>query len=205
MPSSRGSSHPGMEPGPPAFQRDSYQLSHQGSPVWRCLSYLKCSFFLSSMFNLALCIGSFQIYLPSRSQSRLPLSALFGLPSAPCEVRPGTSNPGVRVLGNKASEASDCKLRLQKASSRLLPGGRPALPGCLAGHVHGSSWLHTIRTEPGGTGARTRRGRGRSAWAAIKLPGRDGGSAAAGPGVAPGKPLLEPRAPGTSAGPSSGS
>ncbi|KAM7225087.1 hypothetical protein CapIbe_023064, partial [Capra ibex] len=48
--------------------------------------------------------------------------------------------------------------------------------------------------------ARRRRGRGRSAWAAIELPGRDGGSAATGPGVAPRKPLLEPRAPGTSAG-----
>ena len=71
------------------------------------------------MFNFALCITSFQIYLPSRSQSMLPPSALFGLPSAPCEVRPGISNPGVRVLGNKGSEANDCKLRL---------GGRPALP-----------------------------------------------------------------------------
>ncbi|XP_068819201.1 dedicator of cytokinesis protein 11-like [Capricornis sumatraensis] len=48
--------------------------------------------------------------------------------------------------------------------------------------------------------ARRRRDRGRSAWAAIELPGRDGGSAAAGPGVAPRKPLLEPRPPGTSAG-----
>lgn len=143
------------------------------------------------MFNFTLCITSSQIYLLSRSQRRLPPSALFGLPSAPCEVRPGISNPGVRVLGNKGSEANDCKLRLR---------GRPALPGCSAGHVRGSSGLHTVRTEPGGAEAWPRRGRGRSAWPAIELPGRDGGSAAAGPGVAPRKPLLEPRAPRPSAG-----
>ena len=47
MPSSRASCHPGIEPGSPAFQRDSYQLTHQGSPAWHCLSYLTFSFFLS--------------------------------------------------------------------------------------------------------------------------------------------------------------
>ena len=126
MPSSRGSSHPGMQPGPPAFQRDSYQLSHQGSPVWHCLSYLKCSFFFLSMFNLALCVTSFQIYLPSRSQSKLPLSALFGLPSAPCEVRPGTSNPGVRVLGNGLRGQ---RLQAETPEGQLkAPSWRPPCP-----------------------------------------------------------------------------
>ena len=118
MPSSRGSSHPGMEPGPPAFQRDSYQLSHQGSPVWHCLSYLKCSFFLSFYVQLSIMYHQFSNIPSVAFTNQAPL---FGLPSAPCEVRPGTSNPGVRVLGNKGPEASDCKLRLQKASSRLLP------------------------------------------------------------------------------------
>ena len=52
MPSSRGSSYPGIEPGSPAFQRDSYHLTHQGSPAWHCLSYLTFSFFLSFYVQL---------------------------------------------------------------------------------------------------------------------------------------------------------
>ena len=108
------------------------------------------------MFNFALCITSFQIYLPDRSQSTLPPSALFGLPSAPCEVRPGISNPGVRVLGNKGSEANDCKLRLQKSRSRLLLEAALPCPGAR---------LDTFEVPPGCTPLAPSR--------AAQRPGRD--------------------------------
>ena len=83
-------------------------------------------------------------------------------------------------------------------SQAKAPSPSPPCPGARQGTARGLSEAPpscTVRTGPGGAGAAPQHGRGSSVWLAIGLRGRGGGSAAAGPGIAPRKPPRESRAP----------
>lgn len=157
--------------------------------VWHCPSYLEFFFFsltqhyVSPAFKYTFCPvdKAHSRQVPSLVFQDLPVRSGLGLLTPGSEFR----KQGLRGQRLEASSPD---------SQGKAPSRRPPGPGARQGTARGLSEAQpgrTVRIGPGGGGAAPQQGQGSSVWPAIGLRGRGGGSAAAGPGVAP----REPRAP----------